>query len=113
MSSKDSKLFHCANVKDTDSLIPRRASNQVAVWRPLEGLDSILMVMPADDRVIVELGQCYIPTHKVDSTVPVRGSQNLIILSLLPETSRPFVLCHSTHFTSQPCPNSEVRPRDK
>lgn len=48
-------------------------------------------------------------TYRVDSTVPVRGSQNLIMLSLLPETSRPFVLCHSTHLTSHPCPKRHFR----
>ena len=46
-------------------------------------------------------------THRVDRTVPVRGSQNLIMLSLLPETSNPFVGCHSTHLTSQPWPRIE------
>lgn len=42
--------------------------------------------------------------YNVESTVPVRGSQNLMRLSLLPDTRRPFVGCHSTHFTSQPWP---------
>jgi hypothetical protein len=35
---------------------------------------------------------------------PVLGSQNFIMLSLLPETNKPFVGCHSTHFTSHPWP---------
>lgn len=43
-------------------------------------------------------------TYSVESTVPVRGSQNLMRLSLLPDTSSPFVGCHSTHLTSQPWP---------
>lgn len=48
-------------------------------------------------------------TYKVERTLPVRGSQNLIMLSLLPETRRPLVLCHSTHLTSQPCPMKTMR----
>ena len=41
-------------------------------------------------------------THKVVSTLEVRGSQNLMRLSLLPDTRRPFVGCHLTHLTSHP-----------
>ena len=43
-------------------------------------------------------------THRVEIQFPVLGSQNFIILSLLPETNNPFVGCHSTHLTSHPCP---------
>jgi len=50
-------------------------------------------------------------TNNVDNTVPVRGSQNLIWLSLLPDTSKPFVGCHSTHLTSQPCPKLHMSRR--
>lgn len=45
-------------------------------------------------------------SYSVESTLHVRGSQNFIMLSLLPDTRRPLVGCHSTHFTSHPCPMS-------
>ena len=41
-------------------------------------------------------------THRVDRTLPVLGSQNLVRLSLDPDASRPLVGCHLTHLTSQP-----------
>lgn len=42
---------------------------------------------------------------------PVFGSQNLMgcWLSLLPETTNPFVGCQSTHFTSAPWPVKETK----
>jgi len=49
--------------------------------------------------------------HRVERQVPVRGSQNLIKLSLEPETRRPFVGCHSTHRTSQPWPARKVNTK--
>lgn len=43
-------------------------------------------------------------TYSVAKLCPVFGSQNLIgcWLSLLPDTTKPFVGCQSTHFTSAP-----------
>lgn len=55
------------------------------------------------ERQLVLLIKVHV-TYNVERTVPVRGSQNLMRLSLLPDTRRPFVGCHSTHFTSQPWP---------
>lgn len=43
-----------------------------------------------------------VEAYKVVKTFEVRGSQNLIKLSLLPETNNPLVGCHLTHFTSHP-----------
>jgi hypothetical protein len=64
-----------------------------------------------DVCIVIELSHVVgvrekITSYSVDSTVPVRGSQNLIWLSLLPDTRRPLVGCHCTHFTSQPCPEA-------
>lgn len=42
--------------------------------------------------------------YSVRKSVPVLGSQNLIKLFLLPDTSRLLVGCHFTHLTSYPCP---------
>ena len=58
------------------------------------------------------MGQCLLLHHQGDlpktysvvSAVPVRGSQNFMRLSLLLDTSKPMVGCHSTHLTSHPCP---------
>lgn len=50
-------------------------------------------------------------TYSVARLWPVFGSQNLMgcWLSLLPETTNPFVGCQSTHFTSAPCPVKKVK----
>ncbi len=47
-------------------------------------------------------------THSVLKSLPVLGSQNLTNKSLLPETTRPFVGCQSTHLTSHPWPGSFI-----
>lgn len=107
MPFEDAVFFHCANVEDANSLISRGASYHVAIWRPGYGLDSVFMLVSADvyENGSIDDGR---NTCSVESTVPVRGSQNLIWLSLLPDTSRPLVGCHSTHLTSQPCPISYI-----
>lgn len=50
-------------------------------------------------------------TYSVAKLCPVFGSQNLIgcWLSLLPDTTKPFVGCQSTHFTSAPWPGNTSR----
>ena len=49
-------------------------------------------------------------TNNVLRSLPVRGSQNLTSMSLLPLTTSPFVGCQSTHRTSQPCPLHQPCP---
>ena len=76
------------------------------MWSPCECLYRILVLMSRGYRVngfAVSLGRIR-DTDSVVSAVPVRGSQNLIRLSLLPDTSRPIVGCYWTHLTSHPWP---------
>lgn len=53
----------------------------------------------------------WVRTYSVARLWPVFGSQNLMgcWLSLLPDTTNPFVGCQSTHFTSAPCPVKEIK----
>lgn len=50
-------------------------------------------------------------TYSVARLWPVFGSQNLMgcWLSLLPDTTNPFVGCQSTHFTSAPWPVEKIK----
>jgi len=47
---------------------------------------------------------CEVGTYSVLMSLPDLGSQNLTNMSLLPETTSPFVGCQSTHLTSHPWP---------
>lgn len=94
------------DVQQTSFLCPRRTthsfiermSNTRTVWSR-EALASRFPWGAQASACMVFL--CW---WSVVSPVPVRGSQNLMRLSLLPDTSRPMVGCHSTHLTSHPCP---------
>lgn len=98
----------CHASEQTSFLCPRRTthsfiermSNTRTVWSR-EALASRFPCGAHESACIVFLCWC-----SVVSEVPVRGSQNLMRLSLLPDTSRPIVGCHSTHLTSHPCPVS-------
>jgi len=113
------------NIQQTSFLCPFNTRNSfialMSNTRTVWSLDALATIFPFGDQdkaCIVFLCWCLRyrsigaklsegRTYRVDRHVPVRGSQNFIMLSLLPETKRPFVGCHSTHFTSHPWPEEE------
>ena len=104
MPAEDAELLHGADVEHAGGLVSGRAGDEVPVGRPGEGLDGVLVLVSDAVASFIMRTRRICATHKVVSEVPVRGSQNLIWLSLLPETRSPLVGCHSTHLTSHPCP---------
>jgi hypothetical protein len=104
--AKRDELLHRADVEHLDELIARSGRDEVTVGTPGGGLDRVLVTVSTLGEGVRMIRRSLCAegdeAYNVVRTLDVRGSQNLIRLSLLPETSNPFVGCHLTHFTSHP-----------